>query len=204
MEIRKAKKDDAGKIAELIYSAGPEAYDFVYLTDKSDALEYIRFEYASGRGFCGYKNVTVTVNDGVVVGTGCFYSGKEYKSLALGTVLNMFKFFGPVKVWPVLLRAHHMDSVMKEPAKTELYLANFGVCPALRSTGIGSSLINAHIELAKTNGYKVFALDVADTNPKAEALYSRLGLEVVEFKKFSGRRKGMKVPNTKKMEFSLV
>ena len=203
MEIRKARKNDLGKIAELIYSAGPELYDFIYLTTKTNALDYIRFEFESGIGLCGYKNVTVFVKDNIVVGTGCFYSGKEYKKLLAGTLMNMIKFFGPIQVLSALLRSNHVISVIKEPRKTELYLANFGVSPELRGTGIGSRMVQTQIEAAKENGYQSFSLDVADTNPKAEALYSRLGLEIVDFKKFSGRRKGMKVPNTKKMELIL-
>lgn len=203
MEIRKARKTDSGKIAELIYSAGPELYDFIYLTEKTNPLDYIRFEFESGRGLCGYKNVTVFVKDGVVVGTGCFYSGKEYKKLLAGTLMNMVQFFGPIKVLPALLRSNHASSVMKEPRHNELYLANFGVSPECRGTGIGSRMVQAQIDAAKDNGYRIFSLDVADTNPKAEALYSRLGLEIVDFKKFSGRRKGMRVPNTKKMELIL-
>jgi ribosomal protein S18 acetylase RimI-like enzyme len=203
MEIRKAKKNDSGKIAELMYSAGPELYDIIYLTEKTHPLNYIRFEFESGRGLCGYKNVTVFIKDGVVVATGCFYSGKEYKKLLAGTLMNMIHFFGPIKALPALLRANHTASVIKEPRNTELYLANFGVCPDLRGTGIGSRMVQTQIEAAKSKGYEIFSLDVADTNPKAEALYSRLGFETVDFKKFSGRRKGMNVPNTKKMELVL-
>lgn len=200
MDIRRARKDDKGDIAGLMYSAGKELYDFIYATDKASATDYIRFEYASGRGFCGYHNVTVAVQDDTVVATGCFYDGLDYITLFAGTLANMLQFYGPAKVLPVLRRAKHIGSVMAKPARDELYLSNFGVSPALRGQGIGSALINSQVTIARKKGYRLFSLDVADTNPKAEALYARLGLNVVSAKRFTGKREGIVVPSCKKME----
>lgn len=203
MEIRAARATDDMGLVSLIYSAGPELYDFIYKTPQHSAKDYIAYEFQSGRGFCGHANVTVAVQDGAVVGTGCFYDAKQYGRLTLGTALNMFKFYGPIHIWPVLLRSGHIGSVMKKPRKGELYLSNFGVAPAQRSTGVGSTVINTKVAEAKTRGYKVFGLDVADTNPRAEMLYRKLGLQMVEFKKFSGQRVGMQIPNSKKLELPL-
>jgi len=203
MDIRCARKDDKGDIAELMYSAGKELYDFIYATGKASATDYIRFEYESGRGFCGHRNVTVAVQDDMVVATGCFYDGLDYTTLFAGSLANMLQFYGPVKVLPALRRAKHIGSVMAKPARDELYLSNFGVSPALRGQGIGSALINTQLAIARKKGYRVFSLDVADTNPKAEALYTRHGLSVVSVKTFTGKREGIVVPQSKKMELVL-
>ena len=203
MEIRAARpSDDMGSVS-LIYSAGPELYDFIYKTPRHDAKDYIAYEFQSGRGFCGHRNVTVAVKDGAVVGTGCFYGARQYGRLTLGTAINMFKFYGPVHIWPVLVRSGHIGSVMKAPKKNELYLSNFGGAASQRSTGVGSAMINAKVAEAKQKGFGVFGLDVADTNPRAEKLYRKLGLQMIEFKKFSGRRQGMQIPNSKKLELRL-
>lgn len=203
MEIRAARPSDDMGLVSLIYSAGPELYDFIYKTPRHDAKDYIAYEFQSGRGFCGHRNVTVAVKDGAVVGTGCFYGARQYGRLTLGTALNMFKFYGPVHIWPVLVRSGHIGSVMKAPKKNELYLSNFGVAASQRSTGVGSAMINAKVAEAKQKGFSVFGLDVADTNPRAEKLYRKLGLQMIEFKKFSGRRQGMQIPNSKKLELRL-
>lgn len=203
MEIRRARPSDDLRLVSLIYSAGPELYDYLYKTDLCSAQDYIAYEFLSGRGFCGYPNVTVAIQDHEVVGTGCFYGAREYGRLTLGTALNMFKFYGPIRIWPVLFRSGHIGSVMKKPQPGELYLSNFGVAPDHRSTGVGSALINTRVAVAKARGYKLFGLDVADTNPRAEQLYRKLGLQLVAFKKFSGKRAGMRIPNAKKMELRL-
>ncbi|MBL4795445.1 MAG: GNAT family N-acetyltransferase [Pseudomonadales bacterium] len=201
VEIRNAKPNDKGDIAELIYSSGKELYDYIYETENNSAIDYIRFEYESGDGFCGYKNVTLAVDGTRVLGTGCFYGGQHYNRLMIGSLKNMFRFFGPIKAWRVLRRSSRVGSVMKVPKKGELYLSNFGVIPESRGKGVGSKMISNKMIIAKDKNYRVFALDVADNNPKAEALYSRLGLEVVEVKKFSDKRVSM--PSVKKMEVAL-
>lgn len=203
MEIRQARADDDAALAQLIYSAGPELYDFIYKTRQHDARDYIQYEFRSGRGFCGHRNVTVAADGGKVIGTGCFYDARQYGKLTLGTLLNMIRFYGWRGVWPVLARSGHIGSVMKKPRKGELYLSNFGVASERRGSGVGSAMIQHKMQEAKLDGYRVLGLDVADTNPSAERLYRRLGLQEVAFKRFTGKRKGLQIPNAKKMEVPL-
>lgn len=44
-----------GNIAKLMYSAGPELYDFIYKTSSQQAQDFIQFEFESGEGFCGHR-----------------------------------------------------------------------------------------------------------------------------------------------------
>lgn len=203
MEIRKAKKEDIGKIAELMYSSGAEIYDFVYKTTNKSALDYIRYEYKTGRGFCGYKNVTVVVKEGEVIATGCFYDGNIYGKLMLGAALNMLLFYGPFKFKEMVNRAKETDSAMKIPRKNELYLSNFGVSEKLRGKGIGGRMLTKKIAEAKASNYKKFILDVSEANPKAESLYARHGLTVSKIKQFTGQSPGYIYAKTKQMELLL-
>lgn len=203
IEIRKARNNDRGDIAGLMYSAGPELYDYVYKSGAKDAREFIAYEFKSGRGFCGHKNVTVAVHEGEVVGTACFYGREQYRKLLLGTTANAIAFFGLRGILPVLQRSLDIESVMKPPRKAEIYLANFGVSPKVRGMGVGTQIINTTLESLKDSHYRVFGLDVADTNPRAESLYARLGLNVVKFKTFTGNKRNILVPNSKKMEKEL-
>lgn len=204
MEIRPARPDDRGAIAALMYSAGPELYDFLYQTGRVAAPDFIAHEFASGRGFCGYRNVTVAVVEGEVVATGCFYDGRQHGALMRGTVVNALRFFRLREVAPLLLRSGHVDSVLTHPADDELYLANFGVAPSRRGQGIGEAMLRQQLERARASGYRRFSLDVAVTNPRAEALYRRLGLKVVREKRFTGRRPGVTPPDARKMELVLA
>lgn len=201
VEVRQASLDDQGAIAELMYSAGPEIYDYLYKTGGHDPLDFIRYEFQSGIGICGYKNVTVAVKNGQVVGTGCFYDKTRYNKLVAGTGKNILAYFGVASALTIIWRSRHTGSVMKPPKAGELYLANFGVAPTERSQGIGSQLIEYKLKEARQQGYKIFGLDVAFTNPRGQALYTRLGLEVKKEKVFSD--KNAQVPGCRKMELGL-
>lgn len=201
LEIRPARPDDTGPLAELIYSAGPEIYDFLYCTRTTTAVDFIRHEFVSGTGFCGYRGVTVAVQDGRVVGTGCFYDREQYDKMLPASARHFFEFFGPVGALPVLWRSRHAGSTMKPPKPGELYLANFGVDPALRSQGIGTAMIQHRLAEARQQGYRLFGLDVAANNPRGQALYTRLGLAVKREKIFSAPDAG--VPACRKMELVL-
>ena len=199
MDIRPARPDDSGPIAEMLYSSGPELFNFIYEIPRSSALDFIRHEFASGRGFGGWRNVTVAIMEGRAVATGCFYARPDYLRLEAESSINMLRFFG-WKLPPIAVRALHFSSVIKRPPARQLYLSHFGVDESLRGKGIGRRILQHKIAEARQLGFGSFGLDVATTNPRAEALYRGVGLEVVSTKAFSGRRDGYPVPGYKKME----
>lgn len=57
-----------------------------------------------------------------------------------------------------------------------------GICVAgeARGQGLGSALLNAIRETAKAQGKSSIRLDVIDTNPRARALYERIGFEATD------------------------
>ena len=201
MEIRTARPNDNGDISQLMYSSGIELYDFIFKTADKTAIDFIQYEFLSGQGFCGYNNVTVAINDQRVIATGCFFDGKVFNQLVWGTVKNIFSFYGPFKAFSILARSRHTSSVMRTPRKTEIYLSNFGVDPNLRGTGIGSKMIEHQRNIATKNGYSMLSLDVADNNPRAESLYTRLGFKVAREKVFPNTNAN--IPRTKEMKLAL-
>jgi len=195
--IRTANKDDTGPIAETIYSAGPDVYDYLY-GDK--AVDFISFEFLSGKGFAGYNNVTVAVENNEVVATGCFYGLDNFETLIHGTVDNTLQFFDK-EANQVLKRLATTAEVVKPPAIDEVYLSNFGVVASMQGQGIGSQLIEYELSQAKQEGLNVFGLDVSANNPRAQALYERLGLVVTSETQFPVENSG--VSNSRKMEMHL-
>jgi ribosomal protein S18 acetylase RimI-like enzyme len=198
IEIRTARADDRGPIAELLYSSGPHVYDYIH---GPSALGFLRYEFASGRGFAGHPNVTVAVLEGEVVATGCFYDRDGYPKRVAGVVQNLFGHHGMVGGSQALARTRQVGGVVRRPEPGELYLSNFGVAQALRGQGIGSRLLAHELERARQRGYRVFGLDVSTANPRGEALYRRLGLVVTKEKKVADPRAN--VPPARKMEMVL-
>lgn len=99
----------------------------------------------------------------------------------------------------MLRRALHSGSVARRPRRRSVYIANLGVRSDMRGRGIGSALIEHEAEKARLAGFEAMTLDVADTNPRAEALYRRLGFSVIEEKTFRGDP-GNAVLNARLME----
>ena len=58
-------------------------------------------------------------------------------------------------------------------------LDGIGVDGASRGRGTGTALLEAAVELARSEGLRSVRLSVVDTNPRAEALYRRRGFEQV-------------------------
>lgn len=181
--------DDADSIARMAHSAAPEIFNYFYQTGGASALDFIAFEYRSGRGMCGYKHMTLAIKeDGEVVGTGSFYNLTDYVRMSLGTAMNILAFYGPIAGLRVIARTLHAPSALRTPGLKEMYLCNLGVKPGTRGAGIGSRLLTHQAELARQLGYRQMSLDVDTTNPNAQRLYERLGFKVVKpGKRFSGK-----------------
>ena len=204
MKIRQANQSDKGYlIAQLMYNSGKELCDFLHKIDDKDAISYLEYEFKSGNGFGGYNNITIAEINNDLVAIGCFYDGTKFNKLMLGSLVNMFKFYGLIKVWSVLKRASYTGSLLKKPKTNELYLSGLSVPKTKRGQGNGTALIKNKIASAKASNYKIFSLDVATNNSKAEKLYSRLGFKITAEKVFSGKRAGFNIPNLRKMELVL-
>jgi ribosomal protein S18 acetylase RimI-like enzyme len=65
----------------------------------------------------------------------------------------------------------------RRPGKALLW--SFAVIPNLQSLGIGTALIHAAEAVASERGVTTVEIDVGKDNPRAQALYERLGYAVV-------------------------
>lgn len=198
LEIRTARIDDRGPIAELMFSSSPEMYAYLF---QHQALDFLRYQFAAGTGISGWPNVTVAVLDGEVVGAGCFYDCELSQKAGPQMYQNILSFFGEDGSPAVVERLVKLRSYIEPPRAGEVYLSNFGVTPHLRSHGIGSRMLQHQIAAAKAAGYTVFGLGVSKANPRGEALYRRLGLQVTEENEFPVASAG--VPGGRKMELAL-
>ena len=71
--------------------------------------------------------------------------------------------------------------------KDDIYIAEIAVDENQRSKGYGTKVIEDVIDYAEKNGYKRVILDADFRNPKAKALYERLGFKVYNKKSFLKR-----------------
>lgn len=78
-----------------------------------------------------------------------------------------------------LLRLIVMGLVFNTHANDgELWVDSIAVAAAARGRGVGTKLLEAAFQVAADGGYKTIGLEVVDQNPRAQALYERLGFVV--------------------------
>ena len=80
-------------------------------------------------------------------------------------------------VWGLRLGDH-------SPKPDEVYLDGLAVSAEMRDQGIGTRLLAEVNDLACRNGKRFVRLHVVDTNPRAQALYERLGYRVTTVRSF--------------------
>lgn len=199
IEIRQARPEDVNEAVELIYSAAPDAYEFLYAIKGAGARDYISYEFQRGSGFLGAATHTVAVVDGQVAGIGAFYSKAGYQALSSEQAKNFITRFGVwqfIQMMPRGLRIQRGISKLKDG---QLYVANLGVKKELRSRGIGKVLIEFAEKRASEQGLPELVLDVSESNPRAEALYQSIGFKVMGLNRRKSKPGGVQLPSTKSM-----
>ncbi|MBI4208441.1 MAG: GNAT family N-acetyltransferase [Deltaproteobacteria bacterium] len=202
IQFRAAKPEDVEEACLLIYSAAVEAFDYVFATTWNRALDFLRFTFRR-RGLFGYNNHVVVIVESKVVGIGAFYSGFEFNRLNWENIVQIFRFFGPIRAWGVLRKGYLTQRLIPPPKRYMEYIADLGIHPEMRGKGIGTALLLHQMKIAHHRGKKLYALDVAANNPKAQRLYERLGFKVVQERGTSVDSAVGLVPAIRRMEMKL-
>ncbi|MEM8607553.1 MAG: GNAT family N-acetyltransferase [Myxococcota bacterium] len=196
LTFRTARASD--ECRDLLYSSAPELYDYMYRRGPIRAQDYIAHEFRAERGFIAHPIHTVALHRGEVAAVGAFYTWDDYPAMQRGSAYEILRFYGFTGTPSVLRAASHSGSVINRPRPGCVYIANLGVRSDLRGRGVGSALVEHETDKARRAGYETMTLDVADNNPRAEALYTRLGFEFQKQKCFRGS-KGNRVPDARFM-----
>ena len=177
--FRAATAQDAAAAVPLIHSSGPAAFDYVFaLPGRGDAQAFLRRAFADGAGEFGWRNHVVGELEGVVVAVGAGFGGETALKFTLAAARQILAHYGLRQAPGVIARGLRVDRVIPPPARGMHYLAHLGVSPALRGQGIGQALIEELIRRGMQAGRRRMVLDVAASNPRAQALYERLGFAV--------------------------
>ena len=93
-----------------------------------------------------------------------------------GSFSDMMRFYG---LFGTLWRALIMSVLERETHPGELQMDGIAVDKNSRGMGVGTALLNAIFEKGKKFELHTVSLDVIDSNPRAMALYTRLGFNEV-------------------------
>lgn len=110
------------------------------------------------------------VRDGEVVGAlGYQLAGRSAIDLTYAALARHYSWWSAPWRLSLLLPLH------RAPRRHELLLDGVAVSPAARGTGIGTLLLRRALDVGRRHRKRLVRLSVVDTNPRARALYERLG-----------------------------
>jgi ribosomal protein S18 acetylase RimI-like enzyme len=204
LTVRPASRHDVDAAIPLIYSSGPQAFDFVFsVPGRTSALEFLHAAFIDGRGEFGWRNHTVVEDDGGVVGVGAAWTGHAHLAFALAGLRQIVAHYGLQRGAQVATRGLRVESVIQPPRRDCCYVAHLGVAADQRSRGVGAALVLHLLDRGRRERCRVAELDVATTNPRARALYERLGFVVTRERRSTLSDSRGTVPNHLRMTLRL-
>ena len=178
LKFRPAEPRDAEQVVPLIYSSGPAAFDYAFRRAGLTAEGFLQAAFVDGAGMFGYPRHWVGELGGKVVATGTGYSGEVNLRNMLSATRQIMLCYGPISAFPVMFNGLRLEQIILPPPRQTYYLAHLGVAESMRGEGIGTRLVEHLLKLGRAAGFQRAALDVAASNPQAQALYERLGFVV--------------------------
>ncbi len=172
--VRKGRPEDAYHFSELVVLTSPAIFPIVFGSSvkkmMKDLFPHKRHYYSFDRTFFAEMN-------GKVVGMAQLHKLMTRKGQTLRLSLLLLKYLKwilPAKAVNLL----KINRLMKDIARNDCYLSNVSVYPEFRSFGIGTKLLEAAEEEAKSIGKKRIVLHAETHNRRAISLYERLGYKI--------------------------
>lgn len=179
--FRPCSPDDLEQAVPLIYSAGPVAFDLAFNdTHTTQSTEFLQAAFVKSGGEFSYDQHLAIIRDGKLVGLGGVKTAKQTPRFTVQAALTIFRFYPFISAVRTIVRGLKIESILQPPKKQIAMIHNLAVSSDFRGEGLGTQLIAQLEQKMKEDGYKVAALDVDGDNPKAKALYQKLGYQVIE------------------------
>jgi len=179
IEFRRCTPEDKEQAVNLIYSAGPLAYDLVF-SDKSEkqSLDFLNAAFVKKGGEFSYDQHIAMIRDGELVGVGGIKTAKQNLTFTVNAAKTIFRFYSIPAALRTVIRGLTIEKVIKPPKPNLAMIHNLAISPKYRGEGLGKQFIT-HLEAEMTNmAYQTAALDVDGDNPRAQSLYEQLGYQV--------------------------
>jgi ribosomal protein S18 acetylase RimI-like enzyme len=173
--IREAEAGDLEQIADIMVRAFPAKFGTIFGPRDDLAREIVTqvlsTSYASGKGAFVAQEGSETV--GMLL---LQYRGQPESGLDIRAIWRILREHLPLYCWPRLLLGLTLPT--HRVGADEAYILAIAVRAAARGRGVGTQLIETAEAWARDRHMERLGLHVSNKNPRAQALYERLGFVV--------------------------
>jgi ribosomal protein S18 acetylase RimI-like enzyme len=174
--VRPARPDDQDAVVALLYETAGGMYD-LFAGGRERASRVLRAAYGRPGTSASLEVVTVAELDGCVAGAMAAFPVSEGDGRAQ-RFLRMTLARTPPWMWPRTLRVFRMGGELTPPAPADaLYVDALATDATVRRRGVATALLHAAEEQARGRSLNAIALDTAERNTGAQALYESFGME---------------------------
>jgi len=202
--FRPSRPDDAEALVPLTYSSGPAAFSYVFShRTRIAAQEFLYRTLQQPAGEFGYGCHVTGELDGEIVAAGASFGADAALPYFFAALRQIVGHYGIGQSIGVSRRGLQVEAMIKPPKDGEHAILHLGVAPEMRGRGIGEQLVHHLLGIGREAGRTTAVLDVSVENPRAQALYERLGFVVT--KEYPSRLENdtAHVPDHRRMELVL-
>jgi ribosomal protein S18 acetylase RimI-like enzyme len=173
--VRRAGPDDREAVVALLYETSTGMYD-MYAGNRGAARRVLTAAYSRAGNTASQEIVSVAEIDGVIAGAIGFFPVLEGDPRAR-SFLRLTLSRTPPWRWPRALRVFRLGGRLTPPAPADaMYVDALATSPSFRRRGVATALLAVAEEEARRLGLPQLALDTADRNKGAQALYESFGM----------------------------
>ena len=196
--IQPSKPTEVEQAVPLIYSSGPDAFDYVFKNSRVNATDFLKYAFVWRGGEFSYENHYSLYFDDQMVGIGGVYDARQASKFVISEARNIMGFY-KLRCPAVIKHGLQVERIIKLPVKKEITIGHLGITPSHRGKGLGTQLVHALMDRAEQTAGAQFVLDVSEVNPRAKALYDLLGFVVTAEMNSTLKNKYSYVPNHYRM-----
>jgi ribosomal protein S18 acetylase RimI-like enzyme len=173
--VRPARPEEAEAVVDLLYETAGGMYD-LFAGSRAAARRILMAAYERPGTTASRETVLVAELDGQVAGAIATFPVIEGDERA-HAFLRLTLMRTPLWRWPRVLRVFRLGGRLTPPAPSDaLYVDALATRPDLRRRGVAGALLRAAEERARAARLTTLALDTAERNAGAQALYEGFGM----------------------------
>jgi ribosomal protein S18 acetylase RimI-like enzyme len=175
LSIRAACETDDHWAADLIFSAGPGLFSYVFATKPEGAKDILREAFSAPGHAFSYEYTHVLEVDDAPAGLLLGYPGHT-KRKAEEHIQGLMAHIIPLSRVPrILVNLADLSRIKQDVENDSFYILSVCMMPEFQGQGLGSALLRDTEFLARQLECTSLCLDVTYSNPRAKALFSRMG-----------------------------